>query len=61
VRVSFERAAVEHFDLVIGAGGLHSSVRTLCFGPEDQYERYWVTTPPRSAARTIGTERSARM
>jgi 2-polyprenyl-6-methoxyphenol hydroxylase-like FAD-dependent oxidoreductase len=40
VRVSFERAAVEHFDLVIGAGGLHSSVRTLCFGPEDQYERY---------------------
>jgi 2-polyprenyl-6-methoxyphenol hydroxylase-like FAD-dependent oxidoreductase len=40
VRVSFEPAPAERFDLVIGAGGLHSPIRTLVFGPEDHYERY---------------------
>ena len=29
----------ERFDLVIGAGGLHSSVREVTFGPEDRFER----------------------
>lgn len=37
VRVEFERAAPRTFDLVIGADGLHSTVRTLAFGPKDQF------------------------
>ena len=37
VRVSFERAAPRDFDLVIGADGLHSNVRRLAFGPEDEF------------------------
>lgn len=40
VRVTFERAPAERFDLVMGAGGLHSPTRTLVFGPEEHYERY---------------------
>ncbi|MGB8388140.1 FAD-dependent monooxygenase, partial [Mycobacterium sp.] len=37
VRVTFERAAPRSFDLVIGADGLHSNVRRLVFGPEEQF------------------------
>jgi len=37
VGVTFERAAPRSFDLVIGADGLHSNVRTLVFGPEEQF------------------------
>lgn len=37
VRVTFERAAPRSFDLVIGADGLHSTVRRLVFGPEDDF------------------------
>ncbi|MDM4138975.1 MULTISPECIES: FAD-binding protein [Mycobacterium] len=37
VRVTFERAAPRSFDLVIGADGLHSTVRRLIFGPEDDF------------------------
>ncbi|ROO84526.1 2-polyprenyl-6-methoxyphenol hydroxylase-like FAD-dependent oxidoreductase [Actinocorallia herbida] len=37
VRVEFERAAPREFDLVIGADGLHSRVRALAFGPEDEF------------------------
>lgn len=37
VRVTFERAAAREFDLVIGADGLHSNVRRLVFGPEEQF------------------------
>lgn len=37
VRVEFERARPRTFDLVIGADGLHSMVRTLAFGPKDQF------------------------
>ena len=40
VRVSFEHAPDEQFDLVIGARGLHSPVRSLIFGPEERYEKY---------------------
>ncbi len=34
VRVTFGDAAPETFDLVVGADGLHSTVRRLAFGPE---------------------------
>ncbi|ASW89554.1 FAD-binding protein [Mycobacterium marseillense] len=37
VRVTFERAAPRDFDLVIGADGLHSTVRRLVFGPEEDF------------------------
>ncbi len=40
VRVAFERGATRRFDLVIGADGLHSAVRQLAFGPQEQYEHY---------------------
>ncbi|HEY2816295.1 MAG TPA: FAD-binding domain [Casimicrobiaceae bacterium] len=30
----------EHFDLIVGADGLHSEVRALAFGPESQFERF---------------------
>ncbi|MEB4210223.1 FAD-binding protein [Mycobacterium sp. 94-17] len=37
VSVTFERAAPRSFDLVIGADGLHSNVRRLVFGPEEDF------------------------
>ncbi|MGO9251745.1 MAG: FAD-binding protein [Mycobacterium sp.] len=37
VRVTFENAAERSFDLVIGADGLHSDVRRLVFGPEEEF------------------------
>lgn len=40
VSVSFERGAERRFDLVIGADGLHSVVRTLIFGDETLFRRY---------------------
>ncbi len=41
VRVAFENSgAVRDFDLVVGADGLHSKVRRLVFGPDEQFERY---------------------
>jgi 2-polyprenyl-6-methoxyphenol hydroxylase-like FAD-dependent oxidoreductase len=30
----------EHFDVIVGADGLHSEVRALAFGPELQFERF---------------------
>ncbi|EME51209.1 FAD-dependent oxidoreductase [Amycolatopsis decaplanina] len=39
VDVTFDRAAPRHFDLVIGADGLHSAVRRLTFGPERSFVR----------------------
>ena len=38
VRVAFEHASSCRFDLVIGAGGIHSPVRGLVFGPDSQFE-----------------------
>ena len=38
--VKFEHAPADRFDLVIGADGLHSIVRRLVFGPEDQLRRF---------------------
>jgi len=40
VAVTFEHAPAEHFDLVVGADGLHSIVRRLAFGPEEQFRRF---------------------
>ncbi|HXF03745.1 MAG TPA: FAD-dependent monooxygenase, partial [Arthrobacter sp.] len=40
VRVEFARGAPREFDLVVGADGLHSRVRALAFGPEEEFERY---------------------
>ena len=40
VAVTFEHAPADRFDLVIGADGLHSTVRRLVFGPEDRFRRF---------------------
>ncbi|WP_059410540.1 FAD-dependent monooxygenase [Cupriavidus basilensis] len=40
VDVKFEKASPRRFDLVIGADGLHSGVRKLVFGPEEQFLRF---------------------
>ena len=40
VEVQFRNAKERRFDLVIGADGLHSRVRQLVFGPQDQFERH---------------------
>lgn len=39
VQVQLKNAGERSFDLVIGADGLHSSVRKLAFGSEDRFER----------------------
>ncbi|GAA4974745.1 FAD-dependent monooxygenase [Yinghuangia aomiensis] len=49
VRVEFRSGTVRDFDLVIGADGLHSNVRRLAFGPEQDYVRhlgYYAATWP---------------
>jgi 2-polyprenyl-6-methoxyphenol hydroxylase-like FAD-dependent oxidoreductase len=38
VGVRFERAGSRSFDLVVGADGLHSNIRRLAFGPQQQFE-----------------------
>ncbi len=40
VEVTFERAEPRTFDLVIGADGLHSTLRALAFGPEPSFVRH---------------------
>ena len=40
VRVQFEHAKPEAFDLVIGADGIHSHVRQLAFGDEAQFVKH---------------------
>lgn len=40
VHVEFASGVKRDFDLVVGADGLHSRVRSLVFGPENQFERY---------------------
>src|SRR6266566_3251741 len=41
VDVTFERGGSRRFNLVVGADGLHSIVRTLVFGDEAQFEHYF--------------------
>ncbi len=40
VDVQFRKGEPAHFDLVIGADGLHSAVRSLMFGQETQFETF---------------------
>ncbi|MEV0844319.1 FAD-dependent monooxygenase [Streptomyces sp. NPDC049954] len=40
VRVDFTHGASRTFDLVIGADGLHSTVRRLAFGPEGRFAHH---------------------
>lgn len=40
VRADFTHGASRTFDLVIGADGLHSTVRRLAFGPEDRFAHH---------------------
>ena len=40
VDVQFRTGAPAHFDLVVGADGLHSAVRQLSFGEESRFERF---------------------
>ncbi|MFY9768510.1 MAG: FAD-binding domain [Mycobacterium sp.] len=40
VRLTFEKSAPRDFDLLIGADGLHSNVRRLVFGPDEEFEHY---------------------
>ena len=49
VDVTFDRAAPRRFDLVVGADGLHSTVRRLAFGQERDFVRpigLYVATAP---------------
>jgi 2-polyprenyl-6-methoxyphenol hydroxylase-like FAD-dependent oxidoreductase len=39
VAVQFKSGGERHFDLVIGADGLHSAVRRLAFGPQERFEK----------------------
>lgn len=39
VDVEFRRTSSRRFDLVIGADGIHSTVRALAFGPDERYSR----------------------
>ncbi|MBV2365763.1 FAD-dependent monooxygenase [Streptomonospora nanhaiensis] len=40
VRVSFENSAPRRVDLVVGADGLFSNVRSLVFGPAERFTRF---------------------
>jgi 2-polyprenyl-6-methoxyphenol hydroxylase-like FAD-dependent oxidoreductase len=40
VRVALQHGPEHEFDLVIGADGLHSKVRELVFGSQNQFEKY---------------------
>jgi 2-polyprenyl-6-methoxyphenol hydroxylase-like FAD-dependent oxidoreductase len=40
VTVTFARGPARRFGVVVGADGLHSSVRALAFGPEEEFVRH---------------------
>ena len=45
VRVTLQSGKIRTFDLIVGAGGLHSPVRRLAFGPDRDHAKdlgYWV-------------------
>jgi 2-polyprenyl-6-methoxyphenol hydroxylase-like FAD-dependent oxidoreductase len=58
VDVSFAAAPPRRFSLVIGADGLHSAVRRLTFGPDEEFTRHmgmYVATLP--VDKPFGTDR----
>ncbi|GHO49773.1 FAD-dependent monooxygenase [Ktedonospora formicarum] len=55
VRVTFKHAAPRTFDLVVGADGLHSHVRSLTFGDESQFIHYLGHMSPFSPRPTFFT------
>ncbi|MGW2822674.1 FAD-dependent monooxygenase [Streptomyces sp. NPDC001443] len=40
VLVTFERAPARRFHLIVGADGMHSTVRQLAFGPEERFVHF---------------------
>ena len=40
VAVTFQHGGERRFDLVVGADGVHSRVRSIAFGPESEYVRH---------------------
>jgi 2-polyprenyl-6-methoxyphenol hydroxylase-like FAD-dependent oxidoreductase len=40
VDVIFDRAVPRHFDVVVGADGIHSGVRRLAFGPDEAFVQH---------------------
>jgi 2-polyprenyl-6-methoxyphenol hydroxylase-like FAD-dependent oxidoreductase len=40
LNVSFEHSSPRRFDLVVGCDGLHSTVRRVAFGEEQQFEKF---------------------
>ncbi len=40
VSVSFQNGDINSYDLVVGADGMHSGVRKMVFGEENQFSRY---------------------
>ncbi len=40
VEVTFAGGGTERYDIVVGADGVHSAVRSLAFGPEAEFVRY---------------------
>src|ERR1700761_7249394 len=62
VQVEFEHGTPQTFDLVIGADGIHSRVRRLAFGPEQDFVRhlgyYYCVAGAPGAADRPGLERT---
>ena len=39
-RVTFASGGTEHFDVIVGADGVHSATRRMAFGPDERFVRY---------------------